>query len=208
MGKAKTNDRRVQRTVTLIREAFIELAEERGIEKVTVTDLAERAGINRKTFYHHFDSVDALLDELLEEEAERLVGVLTEVARGEDGSFDVEAFFTMLSQKVAESLRKSNSALVNGDPRILLTRIQPMLIHRISESGAFQLHGFSSAYMEYVSAYFLAGLLAAYQQWEKDDKHPPLEGLAAALSATTVGAVSGLYEFDRQTRDGSDSLLG
>ena len=198
MGKAKTNDRRVLRTVGLIRQAFQELAEEKGLDKVTVTDIAERADINRKTFYHHYESIDALIDEMLEEEAERLSRVLVEAARGEDGTVDVQAFFLVLSQKVTESLSKGNAALVNRDPQRLLSRIQPLLIRHISESNALHFDGVSGLYMEYMAGYFLSGLLSAYQQWAKDGKRVPLEGLASALSAATIGGVAGLYAYEKQ----------
>ena len=50
MAEGKT-DLRVVRTRAAIDRAFEELVCEVGLDKVTVKDLAERAGINRKTFY-------------------------------------------------------------------------------------------------------------------------------------------------------------
>ncbi|GAA4071660.1 TetR/AcrR family transcriptional regulator [Nonomuraea soli] len=57
------SDLRVRRTRKLLREALIELVGERGYDTVTVRDIAERAMVNRATFYAHFDDkYDLLLD--------------------------------------------------------------------------------------------------------------------------------------------------
>ena len=60
----KTPDRRVVRTQSSIRKAYLELLEEKPLSKITVSELAERAGINRKTFYAYYEDMDALHEAL------------------------------------------------------------------------------------------------------------------------------------------------
>lgn len=47
-------DLRVRRTRKIVRAAFVELLLEEGFESMTVQKLAERAMINRATFYRHY----------------------------------------------------------------------------------------------------------------------------------------------------------
>lgn len=54
-------DRRITRSKAALRDALIDLMEERGIEGFTVNDLCERANLNRGTFYNHFRDKDDLL---------------------------------------------------------------------------------------------------------------------------------------------------
>ncbi len=54
-------DPRVARTRRLIEEAFFAVMEEKGFERLSVQDVASRAGINRVTFYSHFADKYALL---------------------------------------------------------------------------------------------------------------------------------------------------
>ena len=61
------SDPRVKRTRELIQRAFLELLQERGFEAIRVQDIAERATINRATFYAHFEDKYALFDALLHE---------------------------------------------------------------------------------------------------------------------------------------------
>src|SRR5258708_12957750 len=58
-------DPRVRRTRELLTAAFAELMDERGFAAVTVQDIAERAGINRATFYAHYDDKFALFDQMV-----------------------------------------------------------------------------------------------------------------------------------------------
>lgn len=54
-------DRRVQHTKAALRIALLELLEEKPLAEITVTDLADRADIARKTFYAHYYDVKELL---------------------------------------------------------------------------------------------------------------------------------------------------
>ncbi|MFC4565287.1 TetR/AcrR family transcriptional regulator [Nocardiopsis mangrovi] len=61
--RPESGDLRVRRTRKLLREALVALVEESGYEPVTVRDIAERAMVNRATFYAHYDGkYDLLLD--------------------------------------------------------------------------------------------------------------------------------------------------
>ncbi len=53
MTPEKPMDRRIARTKTAIREALVALIEEKGFDAILVSDIAERANINRGTFYLH-----------------------------------------------------------------------------------------------------------------------------------------------------------
>lgn len=54
-------DRRRERTRRALREALIALIAERGYDGISVSDIADRADINRATFYLHYKDKDDLL---------------------------------------------------------------------------------------------------------------------------------------------------
>ena len=57
-------DIRVKKTRRAIQKAFIALLREKPIEKITVKEIAERAEINKTTFYSHYETLDALTAEM------------------------------------------------------------------------------------------------------------------------------------------------
>jgi AcrR family transcriptional regulator len=57
----KVEDLRVRRTRKLLQKALVEVTSEKGFADVTVQDIAERAMVNRSTFYRHYlDKYDLL----------------------------------------------------------------------------------------------------------------------------------------------------
>lgn len=60
-------DLRIIKSRRAIKEAFLELMKEKGYNNITITDIAQKALINRKTFYMHYDSKQTLYDEICNE---------------------------------------------------------------------------------------------------------------------------------------------
>src|SRR2546428_4009813 len=58
-------DPRVKRTRKLLMDAFSELLHEKGFGALTLQDVAERATVNRATFYAHFTDKYDLLDRVV-----------------------------------------------------------------------------------------------------------------------------------------------
>jgi len=66
--KAEKNmDLRSVKTRRLIKQTFLELIKEKGYQHITVTDIAARALINRKTFYFHYETIEELYVEIADE---------------------------------------------------------------------------------------------------------------------------------------------
>lgn len=56
-----------------IKETFLSLLEKQPISEITVKDIVETCGINRNSFYYHFQDLPALVDEIVKEEAEEII---------------------------------------------------------------------------------------------------------------------------------------
>lgn len=64
------------RSRRFIRNAFMELLREKTFDKITVTDIVNRADINRSTFYAHYSDVKSLVEEIQKEVIERSVALV------------------------------------------------------------------------------------------------------------------------------------
>ena len=60
----KNIDLRISRTHKMIKEAFFELMDSIGFEKITVQGLTKKAMISRTTFYLHYQDKYDLLDKI------------------------------------------------------------------------------------------------------------------------------------------------
>lgn len=57
----RVNDRRIQKTQKLLREALFSLIHEKNYDSIVVKDILDRANVGRSTFYMHFGDKDELL---------------------------------------------------------------------------------------------------------------------------------------------------
>ncbi|MCI8348951.1 MAG: TetR family transcriptional regulator [Firmicutes bacterium] len=60
-------------TSRAIKESFIKLLNEKPMNKISVKDIVEDCGINRNSFYYHFQDIPALLEEIVEDEAAAII---------------------------------------------------------------------------------------------------------------------------------------
>ena len=63
----KKVDPRIKRTRQLLQQALMDLMREKSFQAITVQDIAERATVNRVTFYAHFEDKYALLEYTMRE---------------------------------------------------------------------------------------------------------------------------------------------
>jgi len=147
----KKLDRRVQRTRQLLRNALMQLVEEKGYDAVTIEEITERANLGRTTFYLHYQSKDELLldhhtdftsqlnlDRLSREQLlgdvpqQELVEFLEEINQGKmvylafTQARDADVIMRNISEKMIrnlqESLREAFPDTTPDPPEDILTR--------------------------------------------------------------------------------------
>ena len=73
------SDLRVRRTRKLLREALVELIEERGFDALTVGEITERAMVSRAAFYRNYQDKYALVEQIFDEAMSALLNAAGEL---------------------------------------------------------------------------------------------------------------------------------
>ena len=60
-------------TKDAIKKTLLQLLNERPLAQITVKDIVQTCGINRNTFYYSFEDLPSLLQEIVTDEADRLI---------------------------------------------------------------------------------------------------------------------------------------
>ncbi|HIW21946.1 MAG TPA: TetR/AcrR family transcriptional regulator [Candidatus Dorea intestinavium] len=60
-------------TKEAIKTSFLKLLNERPLNKITVKDIVEDCGINRNSFYYHFQNIPSLIEEIIADEVDKIV---------------------------------------------------------------------------------------------------------------------------------------
>ena len=60
-------------TKQAIKTSFIKILNEKPLNKISVRDIVEDCGINRNSFYYHFQDIPALIEEIVAQRAEDII---------------------------------------------------------------------------------------------------------------------------------------
>ncbi|PWW08630.1 TetR family transcriptional regulator [Paenibacillus cellulosilyticus] len=66
-GMGKKVDRRVLRSKEALKQALLNLMEQKDFDAISITEIVERANYNRGTFYTHYENKEALLGDIMED---------------------------------------------------------------------------------------------------------------------------------------------
>lgn len=98
MYKTST-DKRFIKNKKAIQKAYRDLIIEKGTAKLSVAEIAKRADINRMTFYLHYDVVEDIFDEFVDEMKQEI-----REAIAHESTFSLDAFFRILNEMMYKEI--------------------------------------------------------------------------------------------------------
>ena len=98
----------VMDTKMMIKAAFLELLEERPLSQITVKDIVSQCGINRNSFYYHYADLPSLVEDVITEEADKIMAKY-ETFDTIEQCLDAVIEFSLSHRKAALHLFNSNS---------------------------------------------------------------------------------------------------
>lgn len=122
---AEKLDARIEKTLDKLRKALIEMMKDESIDSITVTALCRRAGINRNTFYAHFDEPAQLLQNI----EDLLLGMMWQtLSQVDTDKLDLKDFVTGILT-VIDSNRQLCQVILSphGRSRNFIARIVGMI---------------------------------------------------------------------------------
>jgi len=97
-----------QFTKRAIVESFVGLLNRKPLDKITVKEIVDDCGINRNTFYYHFEDIHALLTFVIDNEVERVIAEHSDVESLEK-SFIEAAHFALSNRRAVYHIYNSVS---------------------------------------------------------------------------------------------------
>ena len=184
---ARKTDRRIERTRSSVMAAMRELVLEKDYDDITVTEIARRAGVDRKTFYLHYPSKDALLRALERQQADTLLAALHEATHpGEAAS--VEHVCEALDRLLADDLPLFRRVASNPSYRFLMMEVREAVRDAIAASMR-TLFEVEDGVAGLAAEFYASGVVATYIAWLRaDDGEGVDRGTLTQLLVTTVCA--------------------
>lgn len=182
------NDRRVLKTKRAIRNALARLLTERELTEITVTDVADLADINRKTFYNYYTGVHQVVGEI-EDEITRDVGeILGDLPLSLDpaGTYGV---FEKLAAVINTDMEFYGALLqINGNAN-LTNKLTELLKDRFRLALAGEM---GPVLLEIGLDYAVSGMMAVFRNWLLSDRTQSIETVSQTVGVLFFRGMEGL----------------
>ena len=186
-------DRRILKTKKSIKRAFAYLLSQKDLNEITITDIANEADINRKTFYSYYANIYEIIDEIEDE----LVAIFEETTKNLNMNQFMENPHKIIHQLnliVNQDLEyygnlirmKGNSSLNTKIVELLKTRIQTDLLKEYPQTDPEKI----TVAMDFI----FSGVVETFRIWFNKDRKIPINELAEIIEMITFSGVKTLLK--------------
>ncbi len=184
----KETDLRYVKTERAIRDAFFELLEESDFDKVSVTDITQRAQINRNTFYLHysdkFNLVNSILIDFVQELSQQALKVIDQAEKPDTATFN-QYFLTIFVS--ANRIKKEYRILFrsrNIEPYLDIAAITDVIADHIGKNKFLDFRSQRSSVSKSFLAFGFFGALNDYcsNDYTKEETVRMISAMSAGLA--------------------------
>lgn len=175
-------DRRVRRTKTLMKEALIELMNEKTFGEITAKEITDKADLNRATFYLHYNKVFDLLDELENEVMEDFYHTLAAVEIDKNGAWEYPLILHICNY-IMENMELCRCLLLNPRSDRLADKIAEIMKRKSLETRKKQHFQQDEKRLEYANQFIACGSMGMVKQWLSEETPVSAEEMAKLVEA-------------------------
>jgi AcrR family transcriptional regulator len=191
----KKSESKYFNTALRMDQAFLELLEKKDMEYITVKEICEAAGVNRSTFYLHYETIGDLLAEsirYLNEQFLKHMKLKPEafVSRIQECPLEelylvTPVFLTPYLQYISQNKRLFRTALKNADLLGLEKIYGRMMEHVfIPILKRFQI---VESERSYIMTFYIHGLMAIISEWLKKDCADSISHVSEVMRKCVMG---------------------
>lgn len=194
----KKVDRRIAKTKKAIYRAFAELLSEKNINDITIKDIADKADINRKTFYNYYNGIYDLTGEI----ENSIIDSFEQVLRNTNINellHNPYSMFEALTRIINSNLDfyqhlisiESNSNLVSKLFKSLKSRAKEVIS---------QYTLLDDATLDIVLDFVVSGMFTVFQHWFNSAREHSIDDLAKIVATLSFNGINGLLQDFEKTK--------
>jgi AcrR family transcriptional regulator len=195
--KEQQQDLRIRRTRGSIRKTFSAMLCEMDYDQITIRELADRAQINRKTFYLHYQNLGSLLEEFQKELAAEFIERTSMYDGLRDAGEITREFFLALAQDPLHQ-----KLICNGNSSHIGDTVAEM-IASVKKKTDDSFGRIEDSTQNIITAYLASSSKGIYRQWVFDGKNIPLDDLITLATKLIRNGIMGVA--NQQETDGNAS---
>ena len=175
-------------TALCMDEALISLLKVKDLEYITVKEICEKAGVNRSTFYLHYETIDDLVNEAVETMNQRFMSYFADTKGiAEELNLTDLSNLVLITQDYLEpylrfvSENKDLYRVAFRNPREMQVNVKYGYIKKYIIEPILKRFGVPDVYWRYYIAYYIDGTMAIIKEWLETDCQDSIEMIAAVI---------------------------
>lgn len=178
IGDKKVN-LKVINTKRKLSRSLISLLTSKSITEIDVSELCEKAGINRTTFYKHYASLYHLLDELIFQFFKRIETLFLSLSSGENTTSKVVYLLKYLKQnREFVTIIMNNNSFSSISERLIQLNF---ICNLINSNIQYRKNAYVSE--DYYVDFIISGWIAAIRRWVNENCDLDVNTLARLLTS-------------------------
>lgn len=177
-------------------EAFLSILEKKDFAYITVKEICERAGVNRSTFYLHYETVNDLLNESVQYMHEQFLSHM------KDNSVETELVSRLRDYPISDLYLITPEYLmpylsyIEQHKRLFWTAIENSAVLQMEDTYRKLFRHVFTPILEryqvpehdrsYIMAFYIRGLMAIITEWLKRDCDDPIDHVIAVIQRCVI----------------------
>ncbi len=180
-------DKRILKTRERIQNAFMTLTLEKETSKITVSDLSDKASINRSTFYLHYKDPGEVGKEI-DGRISRAISSLMTTFNLDDIYGSSYTIFSGLTEQLDNNELMKNYIIYSKNSATVIASIKLLLADTIT--AAITAKGKEPT--DYLVTFIASGIMDCYISWCRSDVKIPLGQLIGQFASITARLIENL----------------
>lgn len=192
MESDMATDKRILKTKASIKTAFMQLALDSHATKITVSDVADRAQINRSTFYLHYNDVSAVRHDIHRELADKMSASIERFDIA-DSYGSIYSILTTLADLLDGNETVKNYMIFSSDSESTIGWLKHIFVERTAAEIEQSFPRMTKERTAYPLTFVGAGILDCYVKWVRSHGNGiPSEELIREMSGIVNYVISGI----------------
>lgn len=180
-------DPRVHRTKQMLSNALVALIREKSLARLSVAQLTSAAGINRATFYRHYQSIETFVEEITDDLLNGLVDSHQLDARE---SIDGSTYYRSWLEFAHDHRELFNALLsMNGSPEFRIRLVQNGIDSWSYVLGRNKTANLSDREIRFISTYITSAHVGVLTQWLAEGCATPIDEMCEEMYRLSIRGV-------------------
>jgi len=186
-------DIRVIKTKKAIRDATLFLLSKKNIEDISITELANTAQINRKTFYNYYQNIYQVIDEIENETVEKFVSAIKATDWYNGNELDFRKVFFCVTESVRDNMEFFRYLLNISKTSLIIVKVETTLKEK-AKNYFKQYIDINDDIMTLAMDYVVSGMFSVFRRWLQSGQKMSISEVTENVGRMSLGCVNAMLE--------------